>query len=173
MLKLRMHVGTHPAMYSHVSQSATARAHVQGNGRFRYQDQLGRSHSSLIYWWGPVSRVACNGKLGPNLHMRTCRVTVPDLKSGWTDCAQLWYTDRDQLVGCRESQLEAPLHSSARAGLNLSLARVSPQKAPYWLSGRYWRTHYRNLIHSMLLILLTFVKYIRLRLYPSICKTIL
>ena len=38
--------------------------------------------------------------------MRTCRVTVPDLNSGWTDCAQIWYTDRDQLVGRRESQLE-------------------------------------------------------------------
>ena len=49
----------------------------------------------------------CKSKLGLILHVRTCRVTVPDLKNGWTDCAQIWYTDRDQLPGCRESQLEA------------------------------------------------------------------
>ena len=35
------------------------------------------------------------------MHLRTCRVTVPDLKNGWTDCAQIWYTVRDRLVGCR------------------------------------------------------------------------
>ena len=40
-------------------------------------------------------------KLGPTLHVRTCRATVPDLKNGWTDCAQIWYTVRDRLVGCR------------------------------------------------------------------------
>ena len=43
-------------------------------------------------------------------------------------CAQIWYTDRDELVGCRESQLEATRRSSARAELNLSLARLSPPK---------------------------------------------
>ena len=73
----------------------------------------------------------------PSLHVHMCRVTdlkfqvlsqVPDLKNGWTDCAQIWYTDRDQLLGCRESQLEAPSRSSALAGLNLSFARLSPPK---------------------------------------------
>ena len=33
---------------------------------------------------------------------------APDVKNGWTDCAQIWYTDRGQLVGCRASQLGAP-----------------------------------------------------------------
>ena len=35
-----------------------------------------------------------------------CRMTVPDLKNGWADCIQIWYTDRDRLVGCRAGQLE-------------------------------------------------------------------
>ena len=26
---------------------------------------------------------------------------VPDLENGWTDCAQTWYIDGDQLVGGR------------------------------------------------------------------------
>ena len=54
--------------------------------------------------------------------MRTCRVTAPDLKNGWTDRTQIWYTDKDQLLGCRGSQLETSPRISARAGLNLSLA---------------------------------------------------
>ena len=45
--------------------------------------------------------MAYKSKLGPTLHVRTCRVTVLDLKNGWTDCAQIWYTVRDRLVGCR------------------------------------------------------------------------
>ena len=45
--------------------------------------------------------MAYKSKLGPTLHVRTCRVTVPYLKNGWTDCAQIWYTIRDRLVGCR------------------------------------------------------------------------
>ena len=57
------------------------------------------------------------------MHVRTSRVMVPDLKNGWNDCVQIWYTDRDRLVGCRASQLEAHPHSSARAGLHLSLTR--------------------------------------------------
>ena len=74
----------------------------------------------------------CKSKLGPTLHVRTCRVTVPDLKNGWADCVQIWYTDRERLVGCRESQLETHPRSSARAGLSLSLARLSSQKVSYW-----------------------------------------
>ena len=31
---------------------------------------------------GPVRRVACKSKLGLILHVRTCRVMVPDLKNG-------------------------------------------------------------------------------------------
>ena len=77
--------------------------------------------------------MACKTKFGPTLHVRTCRATVPDVKNGWTDYAQIWYTDRVQLLGCRDSHLEAPLRSSARAGLELSLARCRPQKASYLL----------------------------------------
>ena len=39
------------------------------------------------------------------LHVQ-CRMTVPDSKNSWTDCAQIWYTDRDWLVGCHTSQFE-------------------------------------------------------------------
>ena len=78
-----------------------------------------------------LSRVACKSQLEPTLHVCTCTETVPDLKNGWTDCIQIWYTARDRLVGCRASQLEAHPRSFARAGLNLSLARLPPQKASY------------------------------------------
>ena len=111
-----------------LSWGATAHAHVQGNGRSRSRERLNRSRSNLVYWWGPVSRVACNSDLGPTMHVRTWRWTDPDLKNGWTDYSQIWYADRDQLLGCRGIQLEAPSRSSARAGLNLSLARLSPPK---------------------------------------------
>ena len=60
-------------------------------------------------------------------------MAVPDLENRWADCVQIWCMDRDRLVGCRASHLEAHPRSSARAGLNLSLARLSPQKASYWL----------------------------------------
>ena len=70
-------------------------------------------------------------QLGPTLHVHTCRVTVSDIKNGCADNVQIWYTDRDRLVGCRLSQLEAHPRSSTRAGLNLPLARSSPQKASY------------------------------------------
>ena len=56
--------------------------------------------------------------VGALLHVRACKaMVVPDLKNGWTNCAQIWYTDRDQLLGCRESQLEEHPH-----------ARLSPPK---------------------------------------------
>ena len=127
-----MHEGIHLAMYFHVSQlgcyCTCARARVVPRSR----ERLNRLRSNLIQRSGPVSRVACKSQLGPTLHVRTCRVTVPDLKNGWVDCVRIWYTDRDRLVGCRASQLEAQPRSSVRAGLNLSLARLLPQKASYW-----------------------------------------
>ena len=45
--------------------------------------------SNMVQRWGPVSRVVCKSQLGPTLHVRTCRVTVPDLKNGWADCIQI------------------------------------------------------------------------------------
>ena len=90
-----------------------------------------RSRWKWIPWWGPVSRVACKSQLGPTLHVRTCRMTVLDLKNGWTDCAQIWYTDRDQLLGCQFSWKH--FTQFLRTGLKPSFARLSPQKAPYWL----------------------------------------
>ena len=66
--------------------------------------------------------------------MRTCRVTVPDLKNGWTDCAQIWYTVRDRLVGGRaQVNWRYPgAISHVQGSLSRSL-RWSPQKALYWL----------------------------------------
>ena len=58
--------------------------------------------------------------------MGTSRVTVPDLENGWccTDCAQIWYTARDRLAGCRTrvswrypiaiSHVQGPLPRSLR-----------------------------------------------------------
>ena len=104
-----MYVGIHPAMHLYVSQlgcdCTCARArramfhvHVQCS---RFRERLDRLRSNLVYRWGSVRRVAYKSKLGPTLHVRTCRVTVPDLKNVWTDCAQIWHTVRDRLVGCR------------------------------------------------------------------------
>ena len=130
-----MNEGIHLTMYFHVSQlecyCTCARARVVPRSR----ERLNRLRSKLVQRWRPVSigrRATGKWPLGPTLHLRTYRVTVPDLKNGWTDCVQVWYTDRDRLVGCRASQLEVHPRSSARAGLNLSLDRLSHQKASYW-----------------------------------------
>ena len=69
----------------------------------------------------------------PNLHLRMCRVPLPDLNNGWTDCVQIWYIVRDRLVWFREMQLEAPTLSSACTVITLSLARLPLQKVSYWL----------------------------------------
>ena len=74
-LKLRMHVGTHPAMY--------------------------------------VSCVT----VGVRLHVRTCKATVvPDLENGWTDRAQIWYIDGDQLAWWRAKVHWDLLCTCARVG---------------------------------------------------------
>ena len=40
--------------------------------------------------------------VGMRLHVRTCKaMVVPDLENGWTDRAQTFYIDGDQLVGWR------------------------------------------------------------------------
>ena len=62
------------------------------------------------------------------LHVHTCRVTVPDLKNGWTDCDQIWYTVRDRLVGGRAQVIGGTPAQFARARLTISLARSSPTK---------------------------------------------
>ena len=127
-LKLCMHVATHLAMHVHASQlgcfCTCARARVVP----RSEQLLNPLRSNFVPWWGPGRRVACKSNLGPTLHVRMCRATVPDRKNGWTDCARIWYTDRDLLVNCCASRSEAPLRSSALiAGLTLS-----PQKTSYW-----------------------------------------
>ena len=105
-LKLRIHEDIRLAMYLHVSELGCycTCAHIRIVHRSR--ERLNRLRSNLIHHWGPVSRVACKSQLEPTLHVRTCRVTVPDLKNGWADCFQIWYTDRDRLVGYRASQLK-------------------------------------------------------------------
>ena len=128
-LKLRMHVGILSAIYCHVSQQGCDCTCARARQRsFQISRTAGPIASNLVYLWGPVSRVACKSILGPTLHVRPCSVTIPDLKNGWTDCVQIWCTETDQLAGCSESPLEAPPRSSARAGLNLSLARLLPPK---------------------------------------------
>ena len=127
---------------------ATARARARVVPRSR--ERLNRLRSNLVQRWGPVSRVACKSQLVPTLHVRTCRVMVPDLKNGWADCVQIWCADRDRLVGCRASQLEAHPRSSARAGLSLSLACLSPQEASCWLT--LARTCYFSILELIYLI---------------------
>ena len=63
-----------------------------------------------------------------------CRVTVPDPENGWTDCAQIWYTIRDLLVGCCAQVCgRYPITISHVQGpLSRSLCWL-PQKALYWL----------------------------------------
>ena len=69
----------------------------------------------MCHNWGATARAHVQG-------------SFPDLENGWTDCVQIWYFDRDRLVRCRASQLEAHPRSSARAGLGLSLASLSPER---------------------------------------------
>ena len=128
-LKFRMlHEGVHLTMYLHVSQlgcyCTCARARVVPESR----ERLNRLCSNLVQRWRPVSRVACKSQQGPTLHVRKCRVTVPDLKNGWADCAQIWYTDRDRLDGCPPTQFRR----CRNCVLSLSLVCLSPQKAYYW-----------------------------------------
>ena len=80
-----------------------------------------------------------------------CRVIVPDHKNGWTDCAQIWYTDRDQLLGCRERQLEASLRSSARAGQSSTSRSLACrfQKASYWLYLYLYCTYMHSMVRPV------------------------
>ena len=41
---------------------------------------------SISTSWGATARAHVQGN------------DVPDLENGWTDCAQIWYIDRDRLV---------------------------------------------------------------------------
>ena len=124
-------------MYLHVSKlgcyCTCARARVVPRSRKR----LNRLRSNLVQRWGPVSRVACKSQLRLTLHVRTCRVTVPDLKNGWADRVQIWYKDRDRLVGCRatcKSVGSIPTQfCTCRAQ-----PRLSPQKASYWFQSLYF-----------------------------------
>ena len=128
-LKLGIQVGTHQAMHSHVLRLGCYCTCARAGGVSRSRERLGRLRSNLVHGWGPVSRVPCKSQLGPRLHVRTCRMPLPDLRNGWADCVQIWHTASDRLEGCFcASPLEAPSRPSARAGLTISLARSSPKR---------------------------------------------
>ena len=131
VLNIHMHVPCrHPPGNEFLCHSlgATARVHVQ------CRSQLSRTAEPIVLKFdtvigtGPGRRVACKNYLGPTLHVRMYSVTAPDLKNDSTDCAQIWYADRDRLVGSDAVQsVGNTSHSFARAELILSLARLSPQ----------------------------------------------
>ena len=55
--------------------------------------------------------------VGVRLYVRTCKATVvPDLKNSWTDRAQTWYIEGEQLVGWRAKVNWDLPYTSARAG---------------------------------------------------------
>ena len=68
----------------------------------------------------PPGNASLCGTVGVRLHERTCKASnvprtcnVPDIENGWTNCAQTWYIDGDQLVGTRvayKSKLGPTLH---------------------------------------------------------------
>ena len=99
----------------------------------RSRERLNRLLANLVQRWGPVNRVACKSQLDLlcTCACVRCRFQI-SRTAGLIALKFGTYTHRDRLLGCRENQLEAPLHSSARAGHNLSLARLSPQKASHW-----------------------------------------
>ena len=99
-LKLGIHVGTHQAMHSHVLRLGCYCTCARAGGVSRSRERLGRLRSNLVHGWGPVSRVPCKSHFGPRLHVRTCRMPLPDLRNGWADCVQIWYTASDRLEGC-------------------------------------------------------------------------
>ena len=53
--------------------------------------------------WGAVTRAHAQG-------------SIPDLEAACTDCAQIWYTVREQLVGCRAKVSWDPVGTCAHAG---------------------------------------------------------
>ena len=99
-LKLGIQVGTHQAMHSHVLRLGCYCTCARAGGVSRSRERLGRLRSNLVHGWGPVSRVPCKSHFGPRLHVRTCRMPLPDLRNGWADCVQIWHTASDRLEGC-------------------------------------------------------------------------
>ena len=87
-LKFRMHEGIHLTMYFHLSQLECYCTYARARVVPRSRERLNRLRFNLVQRWGPVSRVACKNQLGPTLHVRTCKVTIPDLKNGWAGCVQ-------------------------------------------------------------------------------------
>ena len=62
--------------------------------------------------WGAVARAHVQG-------------LIPDLEDGWTDCAQIWYTVREQLVGCRAKVSWDPVGTCAHAGCRFQISRTA------------------------------------------------
>ena len=62
--------------------------------------------------WGAAARAHVQG-------------SFPDLENGWTDCAQIWYTVRDRLVGCRAQVSWDPFCTCARAGCRFQISRTA------------------------------------------------
>ena len=109
-LKLSVHIGTHLTMDFHVPQLWWYCMCTFARVISRSEEQLNQLCSNLVQWWGPVQLAWwCASQLGPTLHMNMnmlmrriddCSSWV--LKNDRTDYIQIWYTDRDQLVGCCE-----------------------------------------------------------------------
>ena len=76
--------------------------------------------------------MTCKRNLGPILHVRACRVMVPDLKNDWTDCAQIGTLIGTSYWGAVKDSWKHP-HAVPHVedSTSLSLA-CGPIKASYW-----------------------------------------
>ena len=99
-LKLGTQLGLHQIIHLHVVRLGCYSTCARAGGAPRSRERLGRLRSNLVHGWGPVSRVPCKSHFGPRLHVRTCRMPLPDLRNGWADCVQIWHTASDRLEGC-------------------------------------------------------------------------
>ena len=73
----------------------------------------------------PIERALIGTSVGTQSWGAAARAHVqgsfPDLGNGWTDCAQIWYTVRDRLVGCRAQVSWDPFCTCARAGCRFQI----------------------------------------------------
>ena len=122
-------------MHSHVLRLGCYCTCARAGGVSRSRERLGRLRSNLVHGWGPVSRVPCKSHFGPRLHVRTCRMPLPDLRNGWADCVQIWHTASDRLEGCKPVGSTLSPFRTCRAHY---LARsFFAQKAFYWYTDCY------------------------------------
>ena len=66
-------------------------------------------YAEASYAWRPQLAMYFNASTLRSTTRAHVQGAAPDLRNGWTDCAQIWCSDRDRLVRGRASQLRPNL----------------------------------------------------------------